>query len=271
MSTENANTPKKPAYDAAKIDEAIKRAKEQAGEKPAKTKEPRAEKPAKEPKAAKEPKPAKEPKAEKPAKEPKGPAHLSKVERATADLPILSDAAAAALKGIDEGGFAAGDLTALAAHLTHKARLLMTAGAVSAKPTVGSLVEILPGDKGVQKYVGMRGVLTEVRSIRCFADIKDENGKTIKKGLYLFTSGVKVITPAVVHDEGPEPEEQTEPTAGEFPIDPVATVSNDSGGGTVNADLPTPEGAEASDAAETEAVQAEGNETAGVEATGTDG
>lgn len=223
----------KPKYDPSAIDAAIARAKEQAGttpaakaEKASTAKKEKAEKAAtataKEPKekATKEPK---APKAEKPSK---GPAHLNKVEKASANLPALSAAAQAAFDHIKDhpAGYTAGELSAIAAHLGHKARLMMTAGAVGAKPTKGALVEILPGDKGSEKYVGMKGVLTEVRSIRCFADIFGIDGETVvKKGLYLFTSGVKVIgepkaeepAPAAAPSDAAQDEEPKE-----FPADP---------------------------------------------------
>jgi hypothetical protein len=237
MTTEStgAAAPKtKPKYDAATIDAAIKRAQEQAGTSPA-AKAAKKEKAEKAEKAPKE-KPAKEPKEkaekaekapkEKPAKEPKekGPAHLNKVEKASANLPGLTPEAKQAFDRIDSmAGFTAGELTAIAAHLSHKARVMMTAGAVGAKPTVGALVEILPGDKGSEKYVGRKGRLIEVRSIRCFADVYGDDGETvIKKGLYLFTSGVKVIE----EPEAEEPEEkpaEPEPETKEFLADEEAT------------------------------------------------
>ena len=224
----------KPKYDPSAIDAAIARAKEQAGTTPAAKAEKAST--AKKEKATKEPKEPKEPKAPKPEKPSKGPAHLNKVEKASANLPVLSAAAQAAFDHIKDhpAGYTAGELSAIAAHLGYKARLMMTAGAVGAKPTKGALVEILPGDKGSEKYVGFRGRLTEVRSIRCFADIFGIDGETVvKKGLYLFTSGVKVIEepeateeaasiPGIVHDQGPEPEDATEPK--EFPADPPKEV-----------------------------------------------
>ena len=229
MTTE-APAIKKPKYDSTLIDAALKRAQEQAGTTPA----AKAEKKQKAAKAEKEPK-EKSTAAEKPAKAEKvikekveksrAPTHLSKVEKASANLPALSDKAARALKGFDdEGGFSAGEFTAIAAHLSHKARLMMTADAATAKLTKGDLVEILPGDRGSEKYVGFKGRLTEVRSIRCFADILGPDGETVvKKNLYLFTSGVKVIAEELT-DEQDDAGEKTEAEATneepkEFPTD----------------------------------------------------
>jgi hypothetical protein len=220
------------------IDAALKRAQEQAGTTPA----AKAEKKQKAAKAEKEPK-EKATATEKPAKAEKvvkekaeksrAPTHLSKVEKASANLPALSDKAARALKGFDdEGGFSAGEFTAIAAHLSHKARLMMTAGAATAKLTKGDLVEILPGDRGSEKYVGFKGRLTEVRSIRCFADILGPDGETVvKKNLYLFTSGVKVIAEELADeqsDAGEELEaEATNEEPKEFPADSDAEATNE--------------------------------------------
>lgn len=218
MTTE-ASVIKKPKYDSAMIDAALKRAQEQAGTTPAAKAERKQ-------KAAKAEKPVKEKVVKEKVEKSRAPSHLSKVEKASANLPALTDKAARALKGFDdESGFSAGEFTAIAAHLTHKARLMMTAGAATAKLTKGNLVEILPGDRGSEKYVGFKGRLTEVRNIRCFADILGPDGETVvKKNLYLFTSGVKVLNEELADEQDDDSAEETETEATseepkEFPAD----------------------------------------------------
>lgn len=217
--TETTNGGKKKANVDA-IEAAIARARAQqaasaSGDGTAATKEPKAkkEKPVKEPKAKKE-KVAKEPKVKK-EKEPKpekGPAHLKKVEAAAAALPALDESTSGLLDQIKTGGYTSGQLTALAAHVAHVARIMQTSAAIgAAKPAVGATVTIVSGDKGAARYVGMSGTLAEVRNIRCFVDVHDADGVVVKKGLYLFISDVNVTAPAPEAPEAPAAADDVDP------------------------------------------------------------
>jgi hypothetical protein len=159
-------------------------------EKAPKEKKEKPEKPAKVEKAPKE-------KKEKPEKPARGPAHLAKVEAASASLPSLSkEAALVSTRIIADETLTAADLNGIAQHLQHRARCLQTAKAASteARLEIGATVKIVSAsDKGAQKFIGSTGTLAKVRNIRCFVDVRDAAGKIVKRELYLFKSDVEVI------------------------------------------------------------------------------
>jgi hypothetical protein len=110
------------------------------------------------------------------------PAHLSKVEKAAANLPEMSEAA----KEVFElaSGLNRTDTEVLAAHLGFLARKNATMQATTASLKVGMPCRVIGGQA---KYIGHAGVVSKVQRIRCFVTL-EENGKEI----YLFTSDVEV-------------------------------------------------------------------------------
>lgn len=110
------------------------------------------------------------------------PAHLSKVEKAEANLPQMSDAAKEIFdlaKDLDRT-----DVEVLAAHLGFMARKNATLQATGANLKINMPVKVIGGQA---RYIGATGVVSKVQRIRCFVTL-DDSGKEI----YLFTSDVEV-------------------------------------------------------------------------------
>lgn len=114
----------------------------------------------------------------------KKPAHLSKVEKAAAKLPILSDRAADFLKKATKN-LSAIEITALAQHLQHQVRAQSTVAAVGAKLAVGQVVRITAGNA---KFVGQTATVNKVQRIRCYCEVPG-----VEKAVYLFTSDVEPV------------------------------------------------------------------------------
>lgn len=121
-------------------------------------------------------------KAEKLAAKSNKTPHMSKVERAAAKLPQLSDAAQMSFNDITVNLDAA-SVAALAEHLMHFNRVQATTRALTQKLAEGDQVRILSGCR----YVGSLGTVTKAQRIRCYIDIGRE------KPIYLFTSDVELV------------------------------------------------------------------------------
>jgi flagellar biosynthesis GTPase FlhF len=113
--------------------------------------------------------------------------HMSKVEKAFAKLPPLSEAAQVAINDIT-ANFAAGVVSAIAAHLTHFNRVKATERALGQKVSTGDTVRIVSGDS---RFVGQTGTVSKSQRIRCYVEVEGA-----KKPVYLFTSDVELVTAA---------------------------------------------------------------------------
>ena len=111
------------------------------------------------------------------------PAHTSKVEKARAKLPALSDDAQSAFQVATEN-LSRDQIEALSLHLAFHARLTATQQAGGRKLAVGDTVRITNG-----KFAGKVGTVTKAQHIRCFANIEG-----VTKPVYLFKSDVELIT-----------------------------------------------------------------------------
>lgn len=116
----------------------------------------------------------------------RGPAHLKKVAKAAALLPVLSESGTDFLNSVRDRLDAAQQL-ALAAHIQHLVRVDRTTSAATVRATlkVGDRVRIVGGDP---RYVGVEGTVTKAQRIRCFVEVP---GKS--KPLYLFTSDCEPV------------------------------------------------------------------------------
>ncbi len=114
-------------------------------------------------------------------------AHMSKVDKAAGKLPSLYAEAQEAFDNIT-CNFGAGQIAAIAAHLTHFNRAKATERALSQKLAEGDVVRIVSGDT---RYIGQVGNVTKAQRIRCFVELEGVN-----KPVYLFTSDVEVIESA---------------------------------------------------------------------------
>lgn len=116
-------------------------------------------------------------------------AHMSKVQKAAAKLPNLSDVAQSlfndATVNLDVAGVAA-----LAAHLQHFNRTKATERALNQKVNVDDMVKITGGEP---RFIGLEGQVTKAQRIRCYVKVEG-----FKKPVYLFTSDVEVTKAAKV-------------------------------------------------------------------------
>lgn len=108
------------------------------------------------------------------------PAHLSKVEKAAANLPPMNEETQAVFDAASKLNRT--DIEILASHLSFEARKNATLQATSANLKVGMQVTVISGQA---RFIGQTGTVTKVQRIRCFVQL-DESGKEI----YLFTSDV---------------------------------------------------------------------------------
>lgn len=123
--------------------------------------------------------------------------HMSKVDRAAEDLPILTEAATRILEEAT-ANLDAGQVTALARHLDHFNRVNATAAAAERgdlKP--GDRVRIVGGPNFA--LIGKEGIVTKAARIRCHVAVDG-----IAREAYLFTSHVEQV---VVEDAAPSAEE----------------------------------------------------------------
>jgi hypothetical protein len=111
------------------------------------------------------------------------PAHTSKVEKARAKLPALSDDAQSAFQVATEN-LSLDQIEALSLHLAFQARLVATQQSNGRKLEVGSPVRILNG-----KYAGKVGTISKTQHIRCFVAVEG-----VAKEIYLFKSQVEPVT-----------------------------------------------------------------------------
>lgn len=114
--------------------------------------------------------------------------HMKKIEKAAAALPAMSDTMTLTFNEVTTN-FSAEQINALSLHLQHFNRIKSTERAlalVNQKLEVGDKVRIISGPN---KYVGMIGVVTIARRIRCFLEIPGHS-----KSVYLFTSDVEPVS-----------------------------------------------------------------------------
>jgi hypothetical protein len=187
-----AKEPEAPKEKPAKVDDAEAKAKKEA-EKAAKAAAravARAEKKAAQEAARAEKKAAREAKkAEREAaKANKGPAHLSKVAKAAAKLPALTENGQAQFKRVMKA-LSQVEVMALAQHLLHALREKATiAAAAGVKLTEGQLVRITGG---APKFIGQVATMFKVQRIRCYVTVEG-----VDKPIYLFTSDVEPVAAA---------------------------------------------------------------------------
>ncbi len=114
--------------------------------------------------------------------------HMSKVEKAAAKLPVLSEQAQLAVNDITTN-FSASVILAIAAHLSHFNRVRATERALGQTVATGDTVRIVSGDS---RFIGQTGEVFKAQRIRCYVSLKG-----VKKPLYLFTSDVEVVRASV--------------------------------------------------------------------------
>lgn len=142
----------------------------------------------------------------------RGPAHISKVEKAAANLPPMNEDTQLIFDEAKK--LRPTDIEVLAAHLAFEARKTATIAASTSNLKVGQQVTIIGGQP---RYIGQSGTVTKVQRIRCFVQL-DSNGKEI----YLFTSNVVPVAtaaepvPAEASEETSAPAEQPAPAEGEM-------------------------------------------------------
>jgi hypothetical protein len=112
------------------------------------------------------------------------PAHMAKVARAAAKLPVLADRAAELYNDITSG-LSRDQVTALSLHLAHFNRVMATASAASVKLEPGMQVTITGGDP---RFVGQTGVVSKAQRIRAYVTVEG-----FKKDIYVFTSDVTPV------------------------------------------------------------------------------
>jgi len=118
----------------------------------------------------------------------KSPAHMSKVAKAAAKLPVLASAGQRLFDEIT-ANLPAAEITSLAAHLQHFNRCKATERSADAKLVAGDSVTITGGDP---RFIGKVGKVSKAQRIRCYVDVPVENGT---RSVYLFTSDVRVNAP----------------------------------------------------------------------------
>lgn len=111
------------------------------------------------------------------------PAHMSKVDKAFAKLPVLGELATSMFGDIT-ANFSRDQVAALALHLQHFNRVKATERALNQKVEAGATVTIVGGDP---RYVGKTATVTKAQRIRCYVSIEG-----VAKPVYLFTSDVEV-------------------------------------------------------------------------------
>lgn len=127
--------------------------------------------------------------AEKETTKEKKTAHMSKVERAEAKLPVLDTMAQQEYNDIIVN-FPREQIAGLALWLQHYNRVKATERSLDAKLNVGDQVDIIGGDP---KHVGKTGTLVKVQRIRCYVEVPGVN-----KPVYLFTSDVSPVTSIIL-------------------------------------------------------------------------
>lgn len=159
-------------------------------------------KPAKEPKAKKEKaqKPPREPKPKKEKPQRTTPAHLAKVDKVAAQLPVLNDDANTVVTAAKN--LATADICATVAHLQVEIRRRgITAVAQGAargeKLEPGTRVKVVSCQHN-PRLIGMTGTVSKVQRIRAYAKLdgkeykEKDDGRT---GDYFFHSDLKVLGP----------------------------------------------------------------------------
>lgn len=117
----------------------------------------------------------------------KAPAHIAKVAKAFAKLPVLNETAQVAFGDITSN-FSRDQVAAIAAHLNHFNRAKATERALSQKLEQGMSVRIVGGDS---RFIGKVGTVSKAQRIRCYVEVEGA-----KKPVYLFTSDVEVMNAA---------------------------------------------------------------------------
>lgn len=119
--------------------------------------------------------------------------HMSKVVKAAAKLPPMSEAAQNTYNEIT-ANLPAAQVAALAAHLQHFNRVSATERALNQKLEVGATVTIVSGEG---RYVGKTGTVVKAQRIRCYVNIPGANNRPIpgskELGIYFFTSDVQLV------------------------------------------------------------------------------
>lgn len=117
-------------------------------------------------------------------------AHMSKVDKAAKNLPLLSGDATDMVNSI-MADFDASDITSIIAHLSHRQRAAATTNALSAKLTVGQTVRIVSAEGASARYVGQLATVQVVQRIRCYVN---PVGSPSSKRVYLFNSDVVAVS-----------------------------------------------------------------------------
>lgn len=115
--------------------------------------------------------------------------HMSKVEKAAAKLPTLSNEAQVAFNDIT-ANFSASMVSAIAAHLGHFNRVKATERALGQTISTGDTVRIVSGDS---RFIGQTGTVSKAQRIRCYVEVAGA-----KKPVYLFTSDVELVQAAAM-------------------------------------------------------------------------
>ena len=117
------------------------------------------------------------------------PAHMSKIAKAEAALPCLSDNARELYNEII-ASLPADAISALALRLQHYNRVVATERALGTKIESGSRIRVVGGDP---RWIGTIGTVSRAQRIRCYVDVDNSS-----KELYLFTSDVELLEEEVV-------------------------------------------------------------------------
>lgn len=138
------------------------------------------------------------------------PAHLSKVEKAAANLPPMNEDTQLVFDEAKKLNRT--DIEILASHLSFESRKSATLQAAGSNLKVGQEVVVISGQA---RYIGRSGVVTKVQRIRCFVQLDGD------KEIYLFTSDVAPAAVAAEADEVAEPVE----VRSEIPAETVTEVA----------------------------------------------
>jgi hypothetical protein len=144
------------------------------------------------------------------------PAHLAKVEKAAAKLPVMTAAVVEAFDLVHAAGLTEGQTAILIAHLAHSNRVAATLRSHDIDLEVGQTVEIVSSDRD-PRLIGKHAVITQVRKIRVLAQVEG-----YKKESYLFASDVSPITVATTDTEPTTVEPEADETP-EFLVSEVST------------------------------------------------
>lgn len=112
------------------------------------------------------------------------PKHQAKLDRAMAQLPVLSVGEGLAVSDLTEK-FNLDELEKIASHLNFHVRSMQTHNAVSQTLEVGQTVRIKSGS---QKHLGKVGVVSRAQRIRCYVTLPN-----VAREVYLFTSDVELL------------------------------------------------------------------------------